>query len=245
MTADKQTLLIPVLFPDPEAYPLDDAHLDGLDGFEITLLGYWEVPGGASREHVRERHQTEAEAVLYEMAARFSHAGASTDIRLHFGPGGTEKGELQDRILAETDPNAILIPERITAVHNVLVPLRDDRRLEEIVEFLSVFDQESIFVVELYHATPDETGIEAGEEMLAGVRETLLERGFSPADIEITVEVTDEPADAITRHANNHNAVVIGESEELEVESRFFGPTYEYMNGRTNTPIAVVRETAE
>lgn len=238
----RPTILIPVVFPDPDIYPMDDVNIVGLNGFDIVLFGYWETPEGTTPETAREEHETEAEAVLYDMAAQFSRAGASTDIQLHFGPPGDAEGVLQDRIAAETDVDGILVPNQLTMLNNVLIPLRDTRKRDEIVDFVSAFEKDRIFVLELYHATPDETRVEAAERMLEGVKRMLLDRGFSDNDVEVTVEVTDDPASAVADRARNHNIVVMGETEEVGVEDRFFGPIYDYIAEETETPIAVIRE---
>lgn len=236
----RPTLLIPVVFPDPDPYPMADPYLEGLTGFDIVLFGYWEIPERTTPQAARDTHETEAEAVLYEMAAQFSRAGASTDIQLHFGPAGARKSDLQDRIIAETDADGVLIPEHIELVSNVLVPLRDDRKRDRIVDFVSAFDAETTFVLELYHAAPSEAAIDPAERMLAAVREKLLDRGFEDDDVAVTVEVTDDPQEAIADRARNHNIVVMGETEELDEADHFFGPVYEYINRETNTPIVVV-----
>lgn len=235
----RKTVLLPVIFPDPNR--LEDAYFEGLDGFHLILMGYWEIPGGANAERAREEHQTEAEAVLYEMASEFSRAGAETDIQLHFGPGGEERSKLQDKILEETDPDGVLMPGTLSMPNNVLVPLRGERNLTEILDFVSQFDHDEIFAIELYHVVSDESDVQAGEEFLERVEESLLERGFSESDIQRTVEVADDPGDAIARVADTHNVVVMGETEELAVEEHFFGPTFQRISEQTNTPIVVVR----
>jgi hypothetical protein len=235
----QQTLLIPVVFPDPEIET--DPTIEGLEGFDITLLGYWEIPGGTTPETAREMHETEAKAVLYEMAANLSRAGASTEIQLHFGPGGEGLEKLQDHIVAETDPDGVLIPDNLSMLNNILVPLRDNRRQDKIIDFVSVFDHDMIFVIELYHAAADDAAVEVASEMLEGVKETLLDRGFSEADIEITVEVTDDASAAIVERSRDHNLVVMGETEEGAIPERFLGPVYETIDEETDTPIAVIR----
>lgn len=237
----KPTLLIPIVFPDPEPYPLTDPYIEGLNGFDIVLFGYWEVPDGTSPEAARDAHETEAEAVLYETAADFSHAGASTDVQLHFGRAGAEEDALQDRIAEEADADGVLIPRRLSMLNNVLVPLRDDRKLDEVVDFVSAFDPETIFVVELYHAAHDASDVGEAETMLEAVKRTLLDRGFSESDLEVTVEVHADAGAAIVDRARNHNIVVMGETEELDDETRFLGPVYRVIAERTDTPIVVIR----
>jgi hypothetical protein len=36
----RPTLLIPVVFPEPELHPMTDMHLAGLNGFDVVLSGY-------------------------------------------------------------------------------------------------------------------------------------------------------------------------------------------------------------
>ena len=239
--ASRPTLLIPIVFPDPDPYPLTDMDVEGLNGFDIVLFGYWQIEDGVSPTAARAAHETEAEAVLYETAAYFSHAGASTDIELHFGPAGTKESQLQDRIVAETDADGILIPKRFSMLNNVLVPLRDDRNVEEIVDFVSAFDPATIFVLELYHVAPDAAGVEDAKRMLERVERTLLDRGFTDSDIETTVDVGDQAGAAIVERARNHNVVVMGATEELDFEDRFLGPQFRYVAERTSTPIVVIR----
>lgn len=238
---EKQTLLIPVVFPDPDRDPLTDSHLEGLAGFHIVLLGYWEIPGGTTPELAREKHETAAKAVLYEMAAKFSRAGASTEIQLHFGPGGSERETMQNRIANTVDPDGVLIAEQISSLSNILVPLRDTRNLDSIVDFVSEFDHEAIFALELYHAEIDDSKITQATEMLETVKNTLLERGFTDADIEITVERTDDPGSAIASKADGHNILVMGETEQYDSDARFFGPIYDSITERTETPVVIVR----
>lgn len=240
MTDPRLTLLIPVLFPGPELYPVEQEYIEGLDGFHIVLFGYWQVPADISPDVVREDHEIEAEAVLYEMAAQFSRAGAETDIQLHFGPSEDYTRELQNRIAAETDSDAVVSGDQLTWWQNVLVPLRDSRNQDRVVDFVTAFDADDLFVLELYHVTRDESTVESAEAMLDGVRETLLDRGFSEADIEVTVDVNEDATGAITDRARGHNLVVLGETEQLD-EELFYGPLFEHLRAETETPVAVVR----
>jgi len=237
-----QTLLVPVVFPDPDSYPLDDENIVGFSGFDVVLFGYWEVPDGVSSETARAEHEADAQAVLYEMAAQFSRGGASTSVQLHFGPGGAEAAALQDRIAAATDADAVLVGGRITMWSNVLVPLRDARRRAELVAFLSGLDVDSIFTLELFHAAADPSDVDAARETLASVRAALVEEGFAADAVDVTVEVHEDAGRAIAERARRHNLVVVGETEELDDDAKFIGPTSEAVLDRTDTSVVVLRE---
>jgi len=239
----RMSLLIPVIFPRDDT--LTDENVQGLAAFDITLFGYWQTPDGIDPAAVREEHESEAQAHLYELATGFARAGASTDVRMHFGPAGEHMHVLQNRIAEETGADAVVIPNHITLWNNVLVPLRDDRNKDRIVEFLTAFDPDRIFTLELFHAAASEDDAPAAREMLEGVAETLLSREFTESDIEITVEVAADPEAAITDRGKGHNVIVIGETEERAGPNQFFGPTYERIADRTHIPVVVVRKSRE
>jgi len=233
------SLLIPVFFPKQEA--LTDTNVQGLAGFDIVLFGYWKTPEGVDPAVVREEHAAEAQAELYELASQFSRAGASTEVQLHFGPADERLTALQTRVAEETDADAVLLPKRITLWNNILVPLRDDQNADRIVEFLTAFDPETVFMLELFHVATDPSEVETAREMLGRVERMLLDHGFTESDLEVTVEVADDPEATIVERASHHNVVVIGETEELPRANLFLGPTYERVAERTDIPVVVVR----
>jgi nucleotide-binding universal stress UspA family protein len=237
----RPTILIPVVFPDPTPYPLTDMPLEELTGFDIVLSGYWEVPENRSVEEVREAHQTDADAVLYDMAAQFSRAGAPTDIQLQFGPAGAARRDHQSQVAEETAADGILLADRLSSFHNILVPLRDVRHQEEVVEFVSTFAPDDLFVVELYHVSTDKTDVSAAQEMLQPVKDLLLKRGFSESDVEITVEVARDVKAAIAAKARDYNLVVMGETEEPDAEGELFGPVCRFIAAEADRPIIVVQ----
>lgn len=236
------TLLVPVLFPNPDIYPMGDTHLEGLRGFDVVLAGYWEVDDHLTPAEAREAHRTEADAVLYDIAAQFSRAGVNTDIRLEFGPAGAPERDSLNRSIAETEASGVLLAEHLQSVHNLMVPLRDVRHQTEIVDLVSVFDPDSLFILELYHVTDDEAAVESATEMLRGVESTLRSRGFTEADLEIKVEVAEDAKAAIAANARDHHLVVMGETENPDAADQLFGPVCSYIAEESGTPIIVVKE---
>ncbi|MXR19216.1 universal stress protein [Halobacterium bonnevillei] len=238
----KPTLLVPVVFPEPDVYPLDSGNIVGLSGFDVVLFGYWELPEGMSRETARANKEAEAQEILYEMAAAFSRGGASTSVRLFFGQPGPEEAALQERIADETDADAVLLGAPITMWANVLVPLRDARHRAELVAFLAGLDTDSIFTLELYHVAAGPAAVEAGEAMLDSLRAELVEHDFPEDVVEVTVEVHDDAGEAIAERAQRHNLVVMGETEERPSEAEFLGPAYHTFADRADVPVVVLRD---
>lgn len=236
------TLVIPVVFPDPALHPVNAVDLKGLNRFDIVLSGYWELDETQSTANAREAHETEADAVLYDMAAAFSRAGASTEIRLHFGPTGEAGRDHLTTVVEATDADGIMQADQFSSLLNILIPLRDVRHQQEILEFVSQLDPDSIFVVELYHVAADEDAAVTAEEMLRTVEETLLGRGFTESDIERTVAVADDASTALADCARDHHLVVMGETERPDADDQFFGPVSQDIATEAETPIIVVLE---
>jgi len=238
----RPTLLVPVVSPEPDLYPMSDMHLDGLSGFDIVLSGYWEIPEQQPPQSARDAHQTEADAVLYETAAQFSRVGARTEIRLAFGPAGAAEQAHHNRMIAETGADGVLLADHLESLHNLVVPLRDVRHQDQIIDLVSAFDADSLFVLELYHVAASEEAVESATEMLREIEQTLLARGFSEADLELKVEVADDAKAAIAANARDHHLVVMGETEKPEAADRLFGPVCTYIAEESGTPIIVVQE---
>lgn len=236
------TILIPIVFPNPDFYPIRDRYLDGLNGFDIVLSGYWEVPENLTPEAAQESHQTEAEAILYDIAAEFSHAGAATDIQLQFGPAGAAERTYQMQVIADTGADGLLLADQLQSLHSIMVPLRDSRHQTQIIDLVSALDADSLFVLELYHVAADEAGVVPAEQMLHGVEETLLSRGFTEADLEVRVEVAQDAKAAIAATARDHHLVVMGETEQPGADDYLFGPVCTSVAAESETPIIVVQE---
>ena len=118
----RETLVVPVEFPEPEPYPVQRCLVKELENFEILLLGYWRVPEGEDPEAVRDAHETEAEAALYEIAAEFSKQGAPVEIQLHFGQSGESERDFPRRLVEQTRASGVLIVPDQQAVARSLRP---------------------------------------------------------------------------------------------------------------------------
>lgn len=235
------TVLIPVVFPDPEITPLHDSFVRELRGFEVTLFGYWEVEDGESLDEARDAHETAAEATLYDLASQFSREGIPTDVQLQFGRAGEEEREFREHIADQIHASAILLSESSTLLRRVLVAIRDEDDGAQLTELTGALDPETTLRVELYHAAESDGAVTHAEEFLAGMRETLHEQGFSDVDLTTTVEVTDDPAFSIAQRARDYELVVLGETAQLDIEDRVFGETYEYIAEQTDVPILLGR----
>ncbi|MFB6298331.1 MAG: universal stress protein [Salinirussus sp.] len=209
----------------------------------MTLFGYWEVEAESDIDAAREAHRIEAEAVLYELAAEFSKAGAPTDIQLDFGRPADEEREFRNRVVEETHADAIFVPNPFTSLGRVLAPIRDARNQQQLIEVVAALNEQTVIDIELFHVCEDESMVSEAREMLDGVHEQLTRQGFPELEVKTTVTVSDDPAYAISQRARSHDLIVMGETSKPDYEDQIFGPAYEYVAGRSEDPILVVRES--
>lgn len=94
---------------------------------------------------------------------------------------------------------------------------------------------------QLFHVAESESNVERGEQLLTKVERKLVEEGYSRAAIEAAVEVSDDPAFAISQAARDDDLIVMGETREPGFE-RVFGKTYESIAEKVDLPIIVVRD---
>lgn len=233
-----QTLVVPIHFPEPEITPISDTTAETLAGFDVVLFGYWateEEPATA-----RETNEPAAKGVLYEAAATLSRAGAVTDVRLDFGPE-SERPSRQEALAAEIDADGVLLPARLPALRELLVPVRDSRQRDAILDVVSAFDPDHLIEVHLYHATEEESAVSDKEAMLRELRSELVTRRFPEAVVTMDVEVTDDTLYSVGQQARNYEVTVVGGTEEHDAADRIFGPASEYVLAESDSPVLVVR----
>lgn len=229
------SILVPV---DMSNVPtLDDDLLDLLASLHIVLLGYYPVPDQAAPEQLREEFEADAREQLESIAAEFLERGGSVDPVLVFT---RNRRASIDRIAIEYDCAAVLSIGEFKGIAKILVPLRGDPNLKEIVWFIGELLPETDAAVTLYHAiTPDEDATES-ELILRGVADRLREEGVGGERISWLQSETDSPANEIVRRAGDHDIVIIGESEPT-LRKRILGDVPTRIIDQTGRPVLVVR----
>lgn len=231
-----QTVLIPVEFPDPD--PLPSTFITGLTDCRVILLGTYEVPSDITPDE-RQRREIEAYQVLYSIAAEFVHRGETAAVELVMDE---DVSDAATTVAEEQDVDAVLVPNPITTLGRIFVAIREPTFVEPITDFVCALNQEVLLHTHLFHVAESETDVENGEQLLAEVKQRLVEEGFSRTAIETNVEVSDDPPFAISQAARDDDMIVMGETQEPGFE-RVFGKTYESIAERTELPIIVVRDT--
>lgn len=232
---EPQTVLIPVEFPDPD--PLPSTFIDCLTSCRVLLLGVYEIPSNVNANE-RQRREVEAYDTLYTLANQFSQSGETADVELVMDE---DVSDVPTTVAEDRDVDALLVPNPITTLGRVLVPLREAKFREPVTDLVSTLDEDVLLHTTLFHVADSDDDVEAGREMLSTVHDHLVDEGFPRTRIDTEVVVSDDPPFAISQAARDYELLVMGETQESSLE-RVFGKTYESIAEQTDRPIIVVRE---
>ena len=122
-----------------------------------------------------------------------------------------------------------------------LVAVRDERDKSRLMRLIRRLNPETTLELELYHAAESDETAAKVEELLADMFDELHDEGFPYVELRKTVEITDNPEFGIIRRARDHEFIVMGETEQPDIEDQIFGETYEYVSEETELPILLGR----
>lgn len=232
---DDPTILVPINVAEPSTPDPDLVEL--LHPLRVVLLGYYLVPDQAAPEQLRDEYEGEATETIERIGDAFADRGGDVEAVVVFT---RDRSTSIDRLASEYDCDAVLLPGEFETVTRVLVPLRGDPNLDRIVTFVEALLRESDAKVTLYHAvTPNEDPTES-EFILRGAADRLSEDGLDRDRIEWRQSETDAPVSDIVALADDHDVVVIGESEP-SLRDRILGDVPNRIIDRTGKPVLVIR----
>lgn len=235
---DDPTILVPIDIADSSDSMLNPALVELLHPVRVVLLGYFLVPDQAAPEQLRDQYEAESRERIQRIADAFIDRGGSVESVVVFT---RDRATSVDRLATEYDCDAVLLPGAFERVERVLVPLRGDPNLERIVTFVGDLLAESDATVTLYHAvTPDEDGTQS-EFILRGAADRLSDDGLERSRISWQQSETGSPGVEIASLADDHDIVVIGESEP-SLRERILGSVPNMIIDRTGRPVLVVRQ---
>ena len=232
----KAKLLIDVELPAPDPVPAPLVHL--MKALDVVLVGWYAVPEQTSPEQARDQFEDEARAALDAVADDFRGAGATVYPHLVFT--GDELDTIE-RISAEQDCDAVLIPHPLAKLERILVPLRGLHNAPRIARFVADLVQDGTTDVTLLHVLEEEEERDAVQHnVLDVVARMVAEEGIDAGLVRLRVDVADDPGEAIIDAAHDYDVVVIGETEP-SVRSVIFGSVPEQIAREASIPVIVVR----
>ena len=229
---DRPSILVPLRVLEGESVPegvpelLADAH--------VILLGYHVIPEQTAPGQAQMQFEDRATDRLDEYEATFEEAGATVERRLVFTHDGQKT---IDRMIAEHDCLAVLVPNATGPVEDVLVPVRGAVGVDRLARVVaSVFGTTEADVT-LYHVAAEDTTDDDIQTLLDGVTDRLTELGVDPSTIETRIDRDQGPLDAIVEMADSFDTVVMGETDPSlatfvfgmpadQVADRFLGPVF-------------------
>jgi nucleotide-binding universal stress UspA family protein len=215
----------------PEGVPelLRNAH--------VVLLGYHVVPDQTATDQARSQFEEQATRRLDDFTAILEDAGATVDSQLVF----THDGQTTiDRLTAEHDCLAVLIPNATRPLEDLLVAVRGIVGIDRFVRLISGLLTALDVNVTLYHVPEDHETDEDAETLLDGIAARLSEEGVSPELIDIQISREGDPREMIIDAADNYDAIVMGESDP-SVATFLFGMTADQVATQFLGPVFVVQ----
>jgi nucleotide-binding universal stress UspA family protein len=232
---DRPTVLVPLEVLEGESLP--NGTPDLLANAHVVLLGYHVLPEQTATEQAREQFGETAMSKLGEFAGALEAVGATVEKRLVFTH---DKQTTVDRLIYEYDCLAVLVPNSAERVESVLVAVRGTVSVDRIARLVAGLFAGTGTAVTLYHVLGEgETDADV-ETLLNGVRSKLVERGMDEDAVEILIEGTEAPVDAIAGHGEAHDAVIMGETNP-SVTTFIFGMPAEQVAERFLGPVLVVQ----
>lgn len=233
---EKATILVDVELPEPK--PIAPRLVAMMGSLKVILVGWYAVPDQTSPEQARDQFEGEAQAALDRVAEAFRDAGAEVQTRVVFT--GDELDTIE-RISAEEDCDAVLIPEPLEHLERILVPIRGLHNARRIAHFVADLVQDGTTDVTLLHVLEqDEEEETVQKDVLGTVAAMMKDEGIDAGLVRLRVEVADNPSDAIIDIAKDYDVVVIGETEP-SVREVIFGSVSEQIAHETDAPVMVVR----
>lgn len=212
-----------------------------LSRLPVVILGYHELPEQTPPGQAQLQYEDQAQSQLDDLAAVFTDAGCRTETRLVFTH---DREQTIDRIAHETESEAFLIPNPVRSIDHLLVPVRGEVNVERVARFVAKLVGDRDIKITLYHVTKDEAAVADGEAMLEAATAELTDSGIIASNITRSIEVSDQPIEAIIEQALEHDTVIMGESEP-SLRSFLFGDISEQIAAESLGPVIVVRKPRE
>jgi len=234
-------ILVPFELPDAE--PLSPVLVRDLGSMEVVVLGHYGLPEQTPSDAARAQFEDEARAELDDLTRPFGEAGASVTTRLVFGKN---RAKTIDRVAIEEECDSELDPAPTEGIERILVPLVDTKNLARIEDFVRALCDEGTREVTLFHVAergfddPEREETETVRAMLEGARDRMLDHGFDPDLIDISVVEAEGHDAAILKKADDYDAVVMGEASP-NIPDRVFGTLSDKVAKRTGDPVIIVR----
>ena len=231
----KPTIIVPVRVLEGQG--IEQGVVELLANARVVLVGYHVLPEQTAPGQAREQFEERAQNRLSDLAEQFESVGATVEKRLVFTQNADQS---IDRVADEVEADGTLALNPATEVENVLVPIRGDIILDQIVDVVGGLLHDTEIEVTLLHVSTPESEID-GPALLDETRTVLQDIGVTADRIETRIETSGKPLDRIAEIADQYDAIVLGESNP-SVTTFLFGQTSQKIAEQFVLPVIRVRQ---
>jgi nucleotide-binding universal stress UspA family protein len=226
-------VLIPVRVLEGQALPA--SLVEFLAPADVVVLGYHVLPDQTPTEQASMQYEERAQSAVEDIVAAFREAGRDPETRVVFTH---DRDQTVDRVAAEVDATAVLLPNPTGEITDVLVALRgvvDTGRLADLVATLLHGGEGRVTLWGL-----DTGGSFEADGAVEHARETLQRRGLEADRITGETTRTEQPVVDIVGRSADFDVVVMGEGGEGFL-SLLLGEDAERVAEGAVAPVLVVR----
>lgn len=254
---ERPRILLPVKVLEGESIP--EGVPDLLANAHVVLLGYHVIPDQTATAQAKDQFGDKASSKLDGFTDMLEDAGATVESQLVF----THDAQTTiDRITADQDCLAALIPNATQQIENVLVAVRGTVGIDRFVPLIAGLfapeeedggisrrlrmilpldrAEEPGVGITLYHVAPEDETDEDIQTLLDAVATRLAEEGIPEAALDIQFERGGSPQEMIVDAAADYDTIIMGESDP-SVSTFLFGMTADQVAQQFLGPVFVVQ----
>jgi hypothetical protein len=229
---ERPSILVPIRVLEGESIPdsvptlLADAH--------VVLLGYHVIPDQTAPGQAQMQFEERASARMDELEELFETAGATVERRLVF----THTAQKTiNRLSHEKDCLAVLIPDTVAEMNDVLVAVRGTVGIDRLARVVDGVFAGTDASVTLFHVAQEGESDADAQTLLDGLTDRLIDNGFESGRINTRIEREQDPIEAIIDATIDFDVLVMGESDPTlatfvfglpadQVAEQFLGPVF-------------------
>lgn len=204
---------------------------------DVVLLGYYPVPDQVAPAQLRQDHGSDATETLGEIADEFRTRDIDVTEELVFTH---DRQDTIDRVADKYGCDAVLTLGEVRQIERVLVPLRGDTNLEQIVSLLVDIMRMSDVSITFFHSVVEDSDPSHGESLVRGAVDRLDEAGIDRERINWQLSDKPSPNDEIIELAREYDLLVLGETNP-SLRERILGTVPSRVVDEVDKPSFIVR----
>jgi hypothetical protein len=229
-------LLVLVDASAPDELPLE--FVDLLCPMDIVVLGVYPVPDQTPPEQLRDEYQEEAKAAIEPAVQTFATRCTDVESVLVFT---RDRVQTTDRVANDYDCDAVLVPGEVERLDRILISLKDERNMFDVLEVVSLLAAAGDPEVTLFHAESVERDSAKSELYLRGATDWLTEHGIERERISWEEPAEETQESDLVELAKEHDFVITGESDP-GIRERVVGDMPDRIHEQTGKPVLTVRK---